>query len=237
MPIIISLRKNIQEGGEQKFYVYFHGPADVRKMAYLVWKHVADDEDELETVLRGAAENDPDPERRGLLVEQTERIDQIVRYQRQRAAVAGSNGVVPTIGLAPIVQRLISGLDKVHGARGVRCELDIDADLQLRADQGDLFELFGNLLENAYKHARARIVVKVRKTAEHLQIRIEDDGPGIPVDDATRLLKRGQRADQRHAGEGIGLAVVNEIVSQYDGELSIGRATLGGAMIEVALPR
>ena len=188
-------------------------------------------------VLRGAAENDPDPERRRLLIEQTERIDQIVSYQRQRAAVAGSNGVARTIGLAPIVRRLINGLDKVHGARGVKCELDIDADLQLRADQGDLFELFGNLLENAYKHARARIVVKVRKTAEHLQIRIEDDGPGIPVDDATRLLQRGQRADQRHAGEGIGLAVVNEIVSQYDGELSIGRATLGGAMIEVALPR
>jgi two-component system sensor histidine kinase PhoQ len=188
-------------------------------------------------VLRGAAENDPDPERRGLLVEQTERIDQIVSYQRQRAAVAGSNGVAPAIELAPIVRRLISGLDKVHSGRGVQCELDIDAGLLLRADQGDLFELFGNLLENAYKHARARIMVEVRQTAESVRIRIEDDGPGIPVDDAARLLRRGQRADQRHAGEGIGLAVVNEIVSQYDGELSIGRASLGGAVVEVGLPR
>ncbi len=188
-------------------------------------------------VLRGAAEADSDPERRRLLVEQTERIDQIVSYQRQRAAVAGTSGVTPSVELTPIVRRLVDGLDKVHTGRGLRCELDIDADPRLRADRGDLFELFGNLLENAYKHARSQITVTLRHLDGQLRIQVDDDGPGIPAEHAARLLQRGQRADQRHAGEGIGLAVVNEIVTQYAGQLHIGRSTLGGASIVVHLPR
>ncbi len=188
-------------------------------------------------VLRGAAEAETDHGRRRLMVEQTERIDQIVSYQRQRAAVAGTSGITPSVELAPIVRRLVDGLDKVHAGRGLRCELDIDTDAQLRADQGDLFELFGNLLENAYKHARSQITVTLRHVDGQLRISVDDDGPGIPAEHATRLLQRGQRADQRHAGEGIGLAVVNEIVTQYAGELHIGRSTSGGASIEVRLPR
>jgi two-component system sensor histidine kinase PhoQ len=109
-------------------------------------------------------------------------------------------------------------------------------DLQLRADQGDLFELFGNLLENAYKHCTAEVRVSAQRAPGRLEILIEDDGPGIAQQDVQRILQRGQRADQRHPGEGIGLAVVSEIVRQYGGDLAIARSALGGAAIRVGLP-
>ncbi|UCE31821.1 MAG: GHKL domain-containing protein [Burkholderiales bacterium] len=187
-------------------------------------------------VLRGSAEQANDPALRALIVEQTGRIDEIVSYQRQRAAVAGGSSVTPLAPLAPILRRLCTSLDKVHRERSISSEVLIDDALRARFDEGDLFELFGNLLENAYKHC----LRQVRVTAEHdenrLRIDVEDDGEGIALDDAERLLRRGERADQRHPGEGIGLAVVSEIVAQYQGTLEIGRSELGGARLRLSFP-
>lgn len=187
-------------------------------------------------VLRGAAGGDADPELRRVLAEQTERIDQIVRYQRQRAAVAGASGVSRLVAPLPILRRIADGLDKVHAARGVTCVIDVDAAIRLRADQGDLFELFGNLLENAYRHAAATVRIGAHRAGDDVVFAIDDDGPGIDPADVARLLQRGQRADQRHPGEGIGLAVVSEIVSQYGGRLDVTDSPLGGASLQVTLP-
>jgi two-component system sensor histidine kinase PhoQ len=187
-------------------------------------------------VLRGAGEQSHDPKLRELLDEQTQRIDDIVSYQRQRAAVAGTGGMTRPIAITPILQRLCSSLDKVHLERGIRCSMQVDEQLMLRADQGDLFELFGNLLENAYKHCRGRVRVGASIDRGKVRVDFEDDGEGIPDGGIDRILQRGERADRRHPGEGLGLAVVSEIVRQYRGELSIGRSELGGARASVTLP-
>jgi two-component system sensor histidine kinase PhoQ len=63
-----------------------------------------------------------------------------------------------------------------------------------------------------------------------------DDGPGIPADERARVLERGQRADQRRPGQGIGLAVAQEIVTAYGGSLELGTSGLGGARVTVLLP-
>lgn len=186
-------------------------------------------------VLRGAAEQGSDLPLRQQISEQTRRIDQMVSYQRQRAAVAGTSNVTRPILLAPVMRRLCASLDKVHRDRGIRCDLELAADVALRADEGDLFELFGNLLENAYRHCRSRVRVSARMLDHQLQVDVEDDGDGIAAEDVTRLLQRGERADQRHPGEGIGLAVVNEIITQYRGTFNVARSDLGGADVQVLL--
>ncbi|MBT8428679.1 MAG: histidine kinase, partial [Gammaproteobacteria bacterium] len=98
-------------------------------------------------VLRGTAEQCGDAMLREQISEQTLRIDQMVSYQRQRAAVAGTSGVTRPILLAPVLQRLCASLGKVHRDRGLRCIQQIPGGIALRADEGDMFELFGNLLE------------------------------------------------------------------------------------------
>jgi len=187
-------------------------------------------------VLRGSAEQVADPALRGLIAEQTRRIDDIVSYQRQRAAVAGGSGVTRPVALAPVVRRLCASLDKVHRDHGPACRIAIDDTLRLRFDEGDLFELLGNLLENAYKHCSRQVRVTAAAAHDQLQIDIDDDGDGIDPSNAERLLRRGERADQRHPGEGIGLAVVSEIVAQYGGSLAIQSSDLGGARLRVRLP-
>ena len=76
------------------------------------------------------------------------------------------------------------------------------------------------------------------ESGDGLFVRVEDDGPGIPDDQREAVLHRGIRVDQRGdvPGQGIGLAVVREIVGLYHGELHIERAAAGGASITVRLP-
>ena len=103
--------------------------------------------------------------------------------------------------------------------------------------EGDFLELLGNSLDNAYKWCRLKVRVTAQLVGqEHrLELLIEDDGPGIPPNQIERVLTRGYRADESTSGQGIGLSVVKEIVSAYQGELKIDRSELGGACLRIQL--
>jgi len=60
--------------------------------------------------------------------------------------------------------------------------------------------------------------------------------PGMPDEARNRILERGARTDEQMDGQGLGLAMVREIVELYDGTLEIGDSALGGARIDVLLP-
>ena len=107
-------------------------------------------------------------------------------------------------------------------------------------DEGDLLEILGNLADNACKWCRRQVVMRAypakRDGRAELVLEVEDDGPGIPPDQAPQLLGRGQRADLTVAGHGIGLAVVRDLVEEvYYGRLVIERGALGGALVKARL--
>ena len=67
---------------------------------------------------------------------------------------------------------------------------------------------------------------------------MDDDGPGIAEEDVAHVLQRGVRGDERVQGHGIGLAIVQDLVRGYRGELQVTRSQeLGGARFEVILPQ
>jgi two-component system sensor histidine kinase PhoQ len=68
-----------------------------------------------------------------------------------------------------------------------------------------------------------------------LHIVVEDDGRGIDVGSREAVLARGARLDSREAGQGIGLAVVAEIVDRYGGVIRIDQSSMGGARVSVQL--
>jgi signal transduction histidine kinase len=120
-------------------------------------------------------------------------------------------------------------------------EVDMPDDVRFAGDRGDLFELSGNLLDNACKWCRSRVRLSARReldTLGRVRIRLatEDDGSGVAPGDRERILERGTRADEHVDGQGLGLAMVREIVALYGGEITIGDSALGGARIEVVLP-
>jgi two-component system, OmpR family, sensor histidine kinase PhoQ len=125
----------------------------------------------------------------------------------------------------------------------VVCEFEVDPAALFHGEPGDLQELLGNLLENAFKWARGRVLLTVRpgESAPNrrpgLLLAVDDDGPGIAPDRIGHVLQRGVRGDERVQGHGIGLAIVQDIVRSYRGELGVGKAPeLGGARFEVRLP-
>lgn len=167
--------------------------------------------------------------------EQVERMDKIVAFQLQRAEGARVQALLPPLALAPVVGRLASALERVYAQKGIRIRSEIPPSLHARIDENQLMELVGNLLDNAAKWASVRVRVSARRTDIGLYLWVEDDGPGMAVADAERLLARGERADTLHPGQGIGLAVVAQIAADYGGDVRIERSELGGAKVEVYL--
>lgn len=177
------------------------------------------------------------------VLEQVRRMDGIVAYQLSRSAAKGRQTFAAPVRVAPHAESLVLGLEKVYAARQVLCEFDIDPDAHFYGSEGDLLEILGNLVENAFKWARSRVLLsvhRVHETAalrEGLEIVVEDDGPGIPPERVEHLLQRGARGDERVQGHGIGLAIVVDLVHAYRAELAVSRSgALGGAHFRLRFP-
>jgi two-component system sensor histidine kinase PhoQ len=166
--------------------------------------------------------------------EQVPRMNEIVSYQLQRAVSTSS--IRQSLDVKPVADKLISAIERVYKA------VNIDAlvsDCTFLGDERDLMELLGNLLDNACKFSHGRVELKVgagQSRQKTLVIAVEDDGDGILESDREKVLYRGERLDTQEAGQGIGLAIVNEIVTRYGGEISLGESRLGGAKVTIILP-
>ncbi|NKQ09109.1 ATP-binding protein [Pseudomonas sp. SST3] len=167
---------------------------------------------------------------------QIERMSQQIGYQLQRASLGQSGLVRHRVPLHPLLVRLCSTLDKVYQDKRVQVDLHLSQDATLPLEQGALMELLGNLLENAYRLCLYQVRVSLKQDADRLWLSIEDDGPGVPVDQRARILRRGERLDAQHPGQGIGLAVVKDILDSYGGELRLDDSSLGGAAFRLSLP-
>jgi two-component system, OmpR family, sensor histidine kinase PhoQ len=196
------------------------------------------------SVLRGQLQSrdGQQPEHLAPLVdEQVNRMSAIVDHQLRRAtAQVTQRHFHQHIDLSPLVNRLINALHKVYQSKGIRCTSHLPASLPLAADEADMMELIGNLVENACKYGQSRVeisaTVEDKSTGRTLALLIEDDGPGIPSALHQSVLTRGARADTATTGQGIGLAVAVDILSSYGGSLDITTSTLGGAGFCLRLP-
>ena len=171
--------------------------------------------------------------------EQVERMNSIVQTQLQRAAVSGRTTLAKPIALEPLVGRLVQSLKKIYQQKKLAIDVNIQPGIVFRGDEEDLLEMLGNLLENAFKFADSGIRISASQTRDELLLGIEDDGPGIPPKQLQQVVQRGIRADREQPvpGQGIGLAVVNEIVSLYKGKLEISNGESAGAKLVLRFPR
>ena len=176
-----------------------------------------------------------DQETVNALEEQIRHMNNIVEYQLQRAATAGSSGIGRYIEVEGVVTRLTDSLLKVYSDRQYIIEVNIEPTLMFKGDEGDLLEILGNLLDNAFKWCRQRIEINAEQQGKKLKLRIEDDGPGMKPEQVEQLLRRGVRADEAMPGHGIGLSIVNNIVHAYHGSLNIDKSALGGICVTIVL--
>jgi len=175
------------------------------------------------------------------LEKQTLMMRQLVDYQLNRAAAKGHQTLTESIPLKAVVVQITDSLDKVYFDKSLNVSKQLD-EIDFYAERGDLYELFGNLLDNAYKWAKSQVHITVQKPIDlqeelsGISIVIEDDGPGIEDDKLDDVLKRGIRADETTHGHGIGLAVVKELITLYGGSIESLTGELGGQKWSIFLP-
>lgn len=179
---------------------------------------------------------------RVVLQAQIERMNRIVEYQLQRAATAGRGVLAAPVAVVVVAEKVIHSLQKVYRDKPVALETRFPAELFFHGDEGDLYEVLGNVVDNAFKWCQSRIVVELREwhtaagETQGLEIVVDDDGSGILDADLPYVLLRGARRDRSVEGYGVGLSMVADIIQVYGGELQITRAPLGGSRIQILLP-
>lgn len=172
---------------------------------------------------------------RATLEQQIQRMNQQVSYQLQRT-VPGRGGLASTrLALQPVLEKLCTALDKVYRDKQVRWRIELPG-VGLALSEAQVLELFGNLLENAFRLCLSEVRVRARREARGLWLDVDDDGPGVPPALRERIVERGGRADSRHPGQGIGLAVVVDMLEELGGALEIADADLGGASFRLFFP-
>ena len=193
------------------------------------------------TILRGCV--DSFSGNKETVQEQISRMNQIVEYQLQRAAAKGEHKAIKTADVTVVINKIINSLNKVYIDKAINFEINVPDQCPVFCEEGDLYEIIGNLLDNACKWCQQKVKVSItlnqRKNRRNftLLLQIEDDGPGIPVGKFNDILKRGIRADENIHGHGIGMTVVYELIGLLGGMLEGGKSTsLGGMRWSVYLP-
>lgn len=120
-------------------------------------------------------------------------------------------------------------------------EVGVPEGLKVDADPRLFQRAVENVLRNAVRHARSRVRVEGVGDSEAVRIAIHDDGPGIPEDLREKVVTPFFRVATdrgRHTGgAGLGLAIVDRIVSRHGGHVEIARSSIGGALVTTVWPR
>jgi two-component system, OmpR family, sensor histidine kinase PhoQ len=192
-------------------------------------------------ILHGCTESFSD--NKETVQEQIAIMNKIVEYQLQRAAAKGDHKTIKGIDLAAFLNKISGSLNKVYIDKAIHFDTSVPDHCQIYFEEGDLYEIVGNLIDNACKWCRRRVKISVtqnpRKDRRNyaLLIQIDDDGPGIPDGKLNEILKRGVRADENIHGHGIGMTVVYDLVGMLGGKLEGNKSSeLGGMSWRVYLP-
>ncbi len=163
-------------------------------------------------------------------------MDRAVNYQLQRAAASGRTALSPPVRVADVIERIRGTLLKVYADKRLELEVAVEKNLRFKGDEGDLTEILGNLLDNACKWGHGKVRIQGGRNGRRLELTVEDDGPGLPETALNRFRARGARGDVSVPGQGIGLAIVDELVTEvYGGRLEAVESSLGGAGIKIVL--
>jgi signal transduction histidine kinase len=168
--------------------------------------------------------------------------DQVNRYL-DRARIAALVGVVSrTTYVKPVADSIISVLEQIHDEKALDIVATGVADARFQGEKQDLEELIGNLLDNACKWAKSRIVLDVAVTSAGrlpsrlLILTVDDDGPGLTAEQRAQGVKRGRRLDESKPGSGLGLTIVTDLIETYKGAFRLDVSPLGGLRVVVELP-
>ena len=165
-------------------------------------------------------------------------VDQLLTLARSEPHARAAAGAM--VDLASIADEAIAGMMPLAQARGSQVLLDAQRPAELQGDANALHSLVRNLVDNALRHTPtgSRIEVAVTSRDDEICLSVDDDGPGIPVEERERVFDRFyRRSAGDDAGSGLGLAIAKAVVDRHAGHIDLGQSALGGLRVTVRVPR
>ena len=172
------------------------------------------------------------------LSEVDEMVEELLIFNKMETL--GRNIETSPTPVMPALRKLVEKRGFIRPGVDVRLDGPTD-DVCVNADPRAFLRATGNLLSNALRFSKSRVVVVVREDGELIEISVCDDGPGVPESDRETIFQPFKRLDdsrnRESGGAGLGLAIVNSIVSAHGGRIEVTDSPIGGASFSTWWPR
>jgi two-component system, OmpR family, osmolarity sensor histidine kinase EnvZ len=164
------------------------------------------------------------------LAEMEHMIDEYLAFARGEGGEA-----TEAVKLRPLIEAVSEGARRL----GAQVTVAADPELTATARPNALKRALANLVMNAASHG-AHVEVAARRAPAGVEIVIDDDGPGIPVEQHEEAFKAFARLDesrnQNTKGVGLGLAIARDVARGHGGDVLLDRSPLGGLRAVIRLP-
>jgi signal transduction histidine kinase len=177
------------------------------------------------------------------VTEQAEIMRTQVNTYLDRARMAARIGVIGRVTeVRPVGESLIRALERIYCDKQLSYSVECQPGTRFLGERQDLEEMLGNLLDNASKWAHSRVSLAAGPAGESngtggwLEIRVDDDGPGLTSSQIDEPILRGRRLDETKPGSGLGHSIVADLAHSYSGKFQLARSEQGGLSARLTLP-
>ncbi len=131
--------------------------------------------------------------------------------------------------------------EQANAAQQKRIELSLEANCngQMTGNEAALYIMLRNLIDNAIRYTpeEGSVCIKIDCDQETTRLSISDSGPGIPVEEHSKVMKRFYRGNAAQApGSGLGMSIVQRIIEGHNATIGLGESVLGGLAIRIDFP-
>lgn len=192
---------------------------------------VADASHELKTpvaVIRAnceAMENDPQPRWLDNIMEETDRMNNLIRELLDLTKTEQAPLNKTHLDLSRVVEKQCLVMEATMFEKNLQFEDWIEPDIFILADEGQLKQLTAILIDNAVKHSEGLVMVTLTRKGREAMLTVTNTGDPIPREEQPKIFERFYRADQsrtRSANRyGLGLAIAKSIVDRHGGRIGV----------------
>ena len=199
----------------------------------------------LAEAIRSAAHDDPDTTERfaSKLVDETQRLSRLISELLDLSKLDEPGAMSRhSIDLSRVARREVDELFSDASDAGVKLTFEIENDIESFGDEQQIAQMIRNLLENAIRYTSegGSVALSLDQAGDHIQIRVVDDGIGIPLKHQGRVFERFFRVDEGRdrdsGGTGLGLAIVKHVAELHGGYVSLQSRVEEGSTFTVTLP-
>lgn len=195
-----------------------------------------------EAMADGVIDSPPDRARAaGVISTEARRLERLVADLLDLARLDAHEFSLDTrrADVRDVVAETVAAFEPSAAEWGVRLELAPGPAADAEIDPERIAQIVANLVENALKYARTFVRADVAVLGDTIEVRVDDDGPGIPEEERARVFERlytARGAPSRKVGTGIGLAIVHELAGAMGGSASCESLPEGGTCFSVRIP-